>query len=684
MQIAARAEDRMEDRLKVQLLGGFATFPGEAFRPLTKKTRLLFAYLCLSAGNDVARSSLKALLWSDRSEFQASGSLRRSLADIRKLINQHLFPDILSATADTVRIDANAVDVDALDFERDAQTCDEHRLRDAAHAYGGDLLVGVTIPDPAFEEWLDVERQRLRALALAVCEQLADIASEPQSWDAAEAMARRLLSQDPSCEEAHRALILCFQRTGRTNAAVRQFSICSEALWAHLGVEPEERTKRLLETPGQSVVLPLHTSAARARISQDTAAPQQPTDLAPPLLTADRPVIAVRPLANLSGDPDQNYFSDGLTEDIITELSRFSSLSVVARSSMFAYRDREVDLFEAGRALGAQYVLEGSVRKSGQRIRLTAQLADTETGHRVWAERYDRTLDNIFEMQDELVHTIVSALPGRIEQSDRKRSIRKPPESLVAYDYYLRALEYERQYDRISIVRGRVALEKAVELDPGFARAHALLAFFTFAQQWFDDIVDDTALDRAVRLGKRAIELDPNDNDCYAKLGTAYLSRCDYDQARHYLEQAIEMNPHDAWTWSHYAWLLTTVGEHETSLQYLGNREAIDPYPPNWHWETRGISEYSLRRYSDAAVTFNRIVGPCHWIRGLLAACLGQLGEHEEARRQWARMLREQPGASIESIFAADSNTMQQTADVEHWLEGLQKAGITDGLSAQT
>lgn len=666
----------MEDRLKVQLLGGFAMSTGEALRPLTKKTRLLFAYLCLHAGTQVPRSAVKALLWSDRSELQASGSLRRSLADIRKLINENAFAEVLVATADTVRIDADRVDVDALDFERNAQARDEYRLRDAAQAYDGDLLAGVSIPDPAFAEWLQVERERLRAIALEVCERLTDTASEPPSWEIAEAMARRLLSQDPACEEAHRALILCFQRTGRTNAAVRQFSICSEALWAHLGVEPEERTKRLLETPGQPTVLPMRASQATPRASQSRLEPEQPADPPAPLATADRPTIVVRPLTNLSGDPEQNYFSDGLTEDIITELSRFASLSVVARSSMFAYRDREVDLFEAGKALGAQYVLEGSVRKSGQRVRLTAQLADAETGQRVWAERYDRTLENIFEMQDELVHTIVSALPGRIEQSDRKRSIRKPAENLAAYDYYLKALEFERQYDRASIVRGRDALERAVALDPGFARAHALLAFFTFAQQWFDDVIDEVALDRAVELGKRAIELDPNDNDCYAKLGTAYLSRCDYDQARHYLERAIDMNPHDAWTWSHYAWLLTTVGEHEASLRYLGNREAIDPFPPNWHWETRGISEYSLRRYRDAAVTFKRIIGPCHWIRGLLAACLGQLGEHEDAKSQWAQMLREQPGASIESIFAADSNTMQQTEDVEHWLEGLAKAGI--------
>lgn len=684
MQIAARAEVKMEGWLKVQLLGGSAMFSGETLRPLTKKTRLLFAYLCLHAGHHVPRSSLKALLWSDRSEFQAAGSLRRSLADIRKFISENALPEVLGATSDTVRVHADAIEVDALDFERAAQARDECQLRNAAQSYGGDLLVGVSIPDPAFDEWLQVERERLRAMALDVCERLANTASEPQSWEAAEAMARRLLSQDPACEEAHRALILCFQRTGRTNAAVRQFSICSEALWTHLGVEPEERTKQLLETPGQPVTLPVTEVATISPGAERTQVSELRPDLSAPLANTDRPVIAVQPLANLAGVPDQTYFSDGLTEDIITELSRFSSLSVVARTSMFAYRDREIDSIEAGKVLGAQYILEGSVRKSGQRIRLTAQLVDTETGRRVWAERYDRTLDDIFEIQDELVHNIVSALPGQIEQSDRKRSIRKPAESLAAYDYYLRALEFERQYDRASIISGRKALERAVELDPGFARAHALLAFFTFAQQWFDDVTDGAALDKAVELGKRAIELDPNDNDCYAKLGTAYLSRCDYDQARHYLEQAIEMNPHDAWTWSHYAWLLTTIGEHEASLEYLGDREAIDPLPPNWHWETRGISEYSLGKYRDAAVTFNRIVGPCYWIRGLLAACLGQLGEHKEAKRQWAQMLRQQPGASIESVFAADSNTMQQAKDVAHWLEGVEKAGITDHLNAPT
>jgi TolB-like protein len=201
----------------------------------------------------------------------------------------------------------------------------------------------------------------------------------------------------------------------------------------------------------------------------------QPDELPLP----DLPSIAVLPFSNLSGDPEQEYFSDGMTEDIITELSRFGALEVVARNSTFVFRDQAIDVRDAGKALGARYLLEGSLRKASNRIRLTAQLIDVGTGKHVWADRYDRELDDIFAIQDELVHSIVATLAGQLESADTERSLRKPPESLAAYDYYLRALQLDRRYDLEAASEGRNALEKAVALDPTFAKAHGLLAAFT-------------------------------------------------------------------------------------------------------------------------------------------------------------------------------------------------------------
>ena len=660
----------METRVQIRLFGGFDVLAGKPLDFPTRKTRLLFAYLSMYAGEAVVRERLKGLLWSDRSEAQAAGSLRRALADIRKLLADAGGEHLLRTTASTAAVVADAVEVDAVGFLCSLAYPNEEGMRQSALDYRGDLLAGLTSPDPAFAAWLQVERERFRTMAINLCEQLAAVSSSKSGLDAAEALAARLVAQDPLREEAHRALIICFQRTGRKTAATRQYALCRDALAAGLGTAPEERTTRLAEDAGAAPE-PMFDDTTRSRAALRYSAPSKRTE-------SDLPSIAVLPLTNMSGDPKQDYFSDGLTEDIITELARFSSLSVIARNSTFVYRDRAVNLIEVGRELGAQYILEGSVRKAGERIRLTAQLIDADDGRHVWADRYDRVLEDIFEIQDELVHAIVAVLPGKIEATQRKRALRKPAENMAAYDLYLKALEHERSYDRESIVRGRQALEQAVALDPDFARAHALLAYFTFAEQWFENVIDDAALERAVALGQRAVELDPNDNDCCAKLGTAYLSKCDYGQARHYLERALDMNPHDSWVWSHYAWLLTTVGEHEKSLGFMERREAVDPHPPNWHWETRGISEYSIGRYREAAVTFGRIAGSGHWIHGLMAACYGQLGRPEDAREQWAHMMTQHPDTTLESVFATDSNMMQRAEDVEHWLDGLRKAAIID------
>ena len=649
----------MSTRLEIRTLGRLAIGADRPVQLPTRKTTLLFVYLCLHAGEAISRDKLKGLLWSDRGEEQASASLRRALADIRKAAGDA----VLEAASSTVKVVADAVDVDAIRFVQGLNSAVEDDHCKAAMYYRGDLLSGIAAPDAAFEDWLKVKREQMRGLAERLCWRLASEARGLQCIESSEALAMALLSEDPTCEEAHRALIVCFLRTGRNNAAVRQYTICSQALRSALGVEPEDQTKRLLEGHGNFAAAP-----------QIGPGPVRPRAVA---AAEDLPMIAVLPFNNMSDDGTQRYFADGLTEDIITELARFSSLSVVARNSTFVYRDQAVDLVAVGKSLGAQYVVEGSVRKLGDRVRLTAQLIDAADGRHVWAERYDRQLEDIFALQDELVHDIVTVLPGQIEASDRKHALRKPARNMAAYDYYLQALECERRYDQEGIVAGRRALDKAVLLDPGFARAHALLAYFTFAEQWFADVVDEDLLNRAVALAQRAVELDPNDNDCYAKLGTAYLNNCDYGQARHYLERAIEMNPHDSWTWSHYAWYLTTVGEHEKSLGYMSQREAIDPFPPNWHWETKGISEYSLGRYREAAVTLGRIAGEGYWIHGFLAACYGQLDEPEKAQAHWSRMMALQPQATLESVFSANSNMMQLESDVEHWLDGLRKGGIT-------
>ena len=414
--------------------------------------------------------------------------------------------------------------------------------------------------------------------------------------------------------------------------------------------------------------------AYRAQLGSSGA--DERSDRSEPPLLPEKPSIAVLPFDNMSGDPEQLYFSDGITEDIITELSRFSSLEVVARNSTFVYRDQAVNVSEIGEQVGANYLLEGSLRKSGNRIRLTAQLIDVKTGKHVWADRYDRELADIFAVQDELVHAIVSTLAVRLTAADIERSLRKPAKSLAAYDLYLRAMSLDRMYDLQSARQARELASQAVALDPGFARAHAALAGQIFTCAWFENIPAEIYTEEALRAAAKAVELDPDDSFCTSLLGVVHLQRREYDQARHYFEMALKSNPHDTWVWADYAWYLMSTGKPAEALARLDSKEIYEPHPPNWHWEIRGQVLYMLERYKEAKSVLERLPGKPFWVKGLLAACCGQLGEAEAARRYWDEARGASPRMSV--TFANQMACYQNEVDGEHWVEGLQKAGLTE------
>jgi len=390
----------------------------------------------------------------------------------------------------------------------------------------------------------------------------------------------------------------------------------------------------------------------------------------------DKPSVAVLPFDNMSGDPEQLYFSDGLTEDIITELSRFKSLDVVARNSTFVYRDQAVNVSEIGEKVGASHLLEGSVRKSGNRIRLTAQLIDVKTGTHVWADRYDRELDDIFALQDELVHSIVSALAVRLSAADTQRSLRKPANSPAAYDLYLRALSLDGLYNVDSAREAKELASQAVALDPGFARAYAVLAVQIYTCGWFQNTPTEIYLNEALRTAVKAVELDPDDSFCLSIQAVVHLQRCEFDQARHYFELALKSNPNDTGVWADYAWYLTSIGKSEEALERLDSKENFEPYPPNWHWEIRGQVLYGLKRYGEARTSFERMTVIPFWAKGFLAACCGQLGNVEAAERYWADALESAPHRGDPMVLMSDA--YRDETDVEHWVEGLRKAGLTE------
>ena len=375
-----------------------------------------------------------------------------------------------------------------------------------------------------------------------------------------------------------------------------------------------------------------------------TGAPATP---APP---PERPSLAVLPFDNLSGDAAQAYFSDGVSEDLITELSRFRDLVVLARHSSFALRGQPHDAVEIGRRLSVRYLLEGSVRKAGNRVRITAQLIDAATGTHLWAERYDRPLDDIFAVQDEVVATIAATLIGRIEAAGLERARRKPTEDLAAYDLVLRGMDRLAAYEPGTNAEARRLFEAAVALDPDYAVAHAYLALAIFSQGWSRE--PDASLERCLEHAQRAVALDPSDSRCHRVLAMALLFARAFERADVHSERSLTLNPNDAHAAAFRGYLLACLGRAEEAVALI--RRAIDrnPYRPGYFWDLLACALHAAGRYEEAIAAFARVpeAGLHHRVR--LAACHARLGDAAAAQRCVEQVLAAQPGFSVAAWVA--------------------------------
>src|SRR5258706_1247688 len=402
-----------------------------------------------------------------------------------------------------------------------------------------------------------------------------------------------------------------------------------------------------------------------------------------PLL--DRPSVAVLPFANLSGDPQQDYFSDGITEDITTELSRFSELMVIACNSAFQYKGRTVDIRQVGRELGARYVLEGSVRRSGGRVRIAAQLIDAVTGAHRWVERYDRELHDVFAVQDEVAHTIVAILAAHVNRAETERVLLKPPAAWEAYEYYLRGAQafflHINRRTKASLYDARRLLERSLAIDPDYARAAAMLSWThlnAYIEPFDGDYLSPAALDRALELAETAVHLDVRLPEAHAQLGAVLLFKRQHDAAIAEFERALALNPN--FIDYRYARALTYAGEPARAIEVLEATIRLDPFQPLNHSSVfMGQANYMLKRYEDAARLFRECASRqpnSQWSHLWLAATYAQSGQLDEARKETAEVLRINPGFTIERYKRILVH--KNPKDVQHRLDGVRKAGLPE------
>ena len=414
----------------------------------------------------------------------------------------------------------------------------------------------------------------------------------------------------------------------------------------------------------------------RIRLEQDpTTAPESAKDAAAATATVKKPSIAVLPLANMSGDPEQEFFADGLTEDIITELSRFHDLLVISRNSTFVHKGKAVKVQEVAREFGVDYVLEGSVRKAGDRIRVTVQLIDAETDRHVWAERYDRELADIFTIQDEMTRAIVATLPGRVEAATHDRAKRKPTGNMAAYECVLTAKVLHHRSTRDDNTEARRLLDRALALDPNYAHAHAWKAC-VLGQTWVYDWCDDreaTMLQVAAELDI-ALGLDDNDSDVHRILAALNLTRKDHDKAAYHQERALALNPNYDIVVVQQGEFLTWLGRPEEGIDWIKKAMRLNPYHPERFWNHLGRACYCAEKYADAAEAFSRITRPDHTHHAFLAATFAQMGNAVAATAHAAEVLKREPKFSV-AIYLATQH-YKRDVDRQRHEDGLLKAGL--------
>ncbi len=646
----------MKQTLRLQVLGPFdaSWSDGESAGLRNKKARALLAYLAVEHGRPHARERLAGMLWGETGDERARHNLRQSLSAIRQSCG-----NLIVSRDELLEIDQTCCRTDVIDFERLSRSEKSDELLQCVEFYRGDLLEDLDPREPVYDEWLTHARARLRRIACQVIDGLANaLAAEGRHQEAIQALERRL-SMDPCCEAAHRQLMELFTRVGRRTDALRQYRSCVETLERELGAEPDTETKEL------------HTSLQRARPT-DTTGPPGPS-AAPG--EATRPKLAILPFDNLSADTD-DYFVDGIVEDLTTALSCFHSLVVVARGSSFTYRGRDVPERQIADELGVQFLVRGSVRRAGPKVRVNIQLLDAFASSQLWGHRFDRDLEDLFAVQDEITSTVVSTLVGKVEAARLTHARGAPTRLLDAYDLYLRGKDHHHRYTAEDCRACIDLFNQAIERDPDFAVAYAWLACGLGQAMVFE--LDEQAglVDRCQAAAERGLELDENESECHRVLAQVFLTRGNLTNSLWHQERAVFLNPNDDRSVCAMGEILTFVGRHEEAEGWIRKSMQLNPYHSQRYWTHLGRSLIHLGRFEEALNAFENVPRPRQddLVYRVVAASRG--GNALPLQRNLSA-LREAIPRFEPSAFAA-SLPYQREEDRQTVLDALVSAGVND------
>ena len=426
----------------------------------------------------------------------------------------------------------------------------------------------------------------------------------------------------------------------------------------------------------KNIMSPVPTYCVRSEVEGATMAATLRSDPQPDLLLdrPDMPTVAVLPFASSGQDETDSWIAEGLTDDIIMNLSKFRNLFIIARNSSFFFKTQSMMPQEAARKLNVRYVARGSMRRSSSRIRITAELIDAQSERTIWAERFDRNIDDIFDILDEVTECIVAAMAVMIESHEKQRTEQATPSDLQAYGSVLQGQHHIFKYTRQDNQMAQNLYESALSRDGGYARAAAALSRtlnIDWRYSWTED--PNGALDRALSLAQRAIDLDPTDARGFGELGFVHLYRKEHDASLRSYERALALNPNDADMHSDFADALAHSGDNEAAIKHLQQAMRLNPYFPDQYLWHLGGAYYNLRRYDDVIASVNKMNNPTEGQR-ILAASYAQIGNTEMARNIADRHREAHPNFSLDRWSRVQPDRLED--DTQHFVEGLRKAGF--------
>jgi TolB-like protein/DNA-binding SARP family transcriptional activator/protein involved in temperature-dependent protein secretion len=667
---------------QLSLLGRFELVgPDGAVDLTSRKLAALLAFLSCTAPRAHSRDKLMTLLWGSHFEAQARQNLRQALTRLRRVLGD----DALVTAGESVSLRRDNITCDVTRFEALLADGGREALDRAIGLYRGSLLADFSIPEEAWTEWLGVQRQRLEGLALDAMVKLAEQELQAGNHEQALRAANLAIEVSGMREDAHRLVMRALAAGGRKADAVKHYEQLVALLKRELDVEPDATTLSLaagLRKPRATKTRP------EAQSGTEPEANAVPDGGMVALKLPDRPSIAVLPFANMSGDLEQEYFADGMVDDILSALSRVRWLFVIARQSSFSYKGRAVEVKRIARELGVRYVVEGSVRKSGSRVRVTAQLIDADTDAHIWSDRYDRDLSDVFALQDEITERIVSAIEPTVQAIEIKRALAKPTDTLTAYDSYLRALPHYYSQTREGLGQAEDLLRRAVKLDPDYAEALGTLADVItsrIANGWHASRKQE--INDACEAASRALAVGPNNSTCIAAAAYAFavLARR-FEEAVHLAEQAIEVHPNSTFVRNRVGAVYANSGESEKAIAQVSTALRMNPLDnitSTFTFTVGAVAHLFARRFEESLHWGRRAVAITPQARIPLwcaAAALGHLGRHDEARAAIDAILALYPGATLARARIA---SFRHDWMYDLYLSGLRKAGLPETAAAR-